>query len=496
MLPWVPIFERLELLRRASTDLKLRAERLAAGLSIRKRWRHQPLFTQSLLDRLEWLCRILGALSVYLDGQLGAIGDSASRSALSKEYLENRHSVQLAQGHVTLLEHIILQRSNPEDDPEWLTFIDRGLDFSGLETLYAAADAVSLGLYEDVFGPLKKVEPGDDFTTDSSYNVTNWPPVAMFSSTHGYQVFPTVRVTTIPASHLFMTRYWTALAHEIAHIKVAELFDENGALTFKGDAECNNFLSNRNGIANQKRHACLIELLGPNYAQVVNAIRHHYYRLTDAVAAAHSAIIKKAGRSKRIVDHCHEFLSDAIAVHIMGPAYLYSFLGIAPEITSMAQWASGRNWSTKKAHPPELVRIELMVAMLKHAGFEEAHDSAEAVKSLSSEHARALDEWLRVVPRISEESEQLANYLARVQKFDQAAASTISDEKLIAMNPELGLTPRFTLNFAWRKRMMDYELTRSVGFAAACGPLPGIFGAVIRHLCSFGVNRLRDLNEE
>ena len=483
--------EHLDQVRERIGTLIHDVDRMLASLRSPPLWHRGPLFVEALIERLGALRRNLVHDRQIIYGYL----DRATERVVAAPHLD-QHLMRLPihvsvwERRYALLAGIARQRLTPEDAPDWMAFFDRGADFRALQRLYRAADAVLLGLFEDIFG-VEWIR----HSFRSGRQKWQWLPLALFSRHRIYSMDNVASVAILPASEIYRVRRWAALAHEIGHLRIHRLFQSRDALYMEeGTSED----PERPGTWPDARRATVARLLcmspedeealGTRVREVLNA----YARLLETVERVHLAILatQERERCRFVLHHAHELLADWIGIRVVGPAAALAFLTMSPrdlprrlfrragrdgaevEEMALAETRAGqeqhdaRMWAAGTEHPPDYVRVLLMRRALQDSGL----GSLVPLSSLkaycrghpllpSLPRRQYLVHWLRQRDALAHDLRILSRYLVACKPFDGALF-----QRCIALydsgriDASLSGVPRIALNLGWIKRASVHRM--------------------------------------
>lgn len=519
---WLIYFEMLEQMRERVHSLRCDISCSLSEARLRPWWRKEPLLAGHVSKRLEWLKGALQLLNIKLRDIAAETTpeDAETELELASYIAKLEADLTLYEVHYAALADILAQRMANHDGPDWDKLAQHTHDFSDLDILFRAADAVVLGFFIDVFG----VKWVTDQVADGRSEPLKWFPLALFSSREGYKISPATLIATLPQHDLYRTRMWPSLAHEIGHAKVLALFGLHsgwrGYLWFRGSESLH-----QEQTWSPERAAALARLF-PNPADRTPAalesiLKLYTHRVGEIHEIHHCLGVASPppgdanyAPSAVVLGHHHELLADAIAVHVGGPAALLSLLAQigwdawivrSGDPDSLARWAAGGT------HPPAWVRIRFMLDLLtsRRAIDQSLVDLAIApyTKHLLQHHnaqeRAALEAWERRMSSLVHGYAALTEKIVACAPFD-ASWLRVAEGMFASFSDDVAYewSPRLTLNVGWIKRVRvhsevrmaaDRGLPRDRAMRSAGGPAPGMFPVLSRRLASWAQETLDQL---
>lgn len=204
---------------------------------------------------------------------------------------------------------VMQQRSYLEDIPNWVTRHQSVDNPKESQAFFRALEGFVVSLFLDIFGRT--------WVETKERQREPWLPLAIVDEE--YSVPTLAHVVNVPRVDLFSSRLWPMLAHEVAHLKVVQLFGDVTGIVYthpKGEPL----------TAKVEQQLELLSIRPSDFRD----IRGCFEQLANAVDAdAMSAILgQQQVRDLWWYSHSIEFLCDAVSAYVMGPATLLSLLTV------------------------------------------------------------------------------------------------------------------------------------------------------------------------
>jgi hypothetical protein len=286
-------------------------------------------------------------------------------------------------------------------------------EYSMLNKVYNAVDALSYELTCNIFG-------------NERVNEMKYIPVSLFSGSYATQYFTRTTtpssIITIPYYDCFRARFWTGLAHEIAHSWIALSLQENKSLAKYIDKE-----------ANKLRKILFSDVSDPVMKYVL-----------------------KYNLSLQLV----ELVSDFISAYVCGPASIFAAFTML-NVTSQVDANAINNILRESTHPPIEIRISGMQKILELLNLPSSYqhlDDAVSGAKLFLYGRHILEENF---------SSQIFDYREEVDIFASKIEATLRRKKMVPFDNEKwnavidsiedgamdSLTPIQLMNAIWFRRL-------------------------------------------